>query len=557
GVHPDVGGALAEAARFAGFGHATAPETTAPLPDDFANIAELRPIDAAALLAGLGAAAFGLGLTGVIAGTSVRRRRALAAALAVIFGIGSALVLGTAHAGRLAVLAVAAAAVVAATAFRRTAGENELLEDGTWWLLVPWLLASLWIAFDAVRYALLAVLPLALLAAGAAAGTAGMLAAWRPPRLVLRMAAIAAACCLAAVTVVPAAIAGAGVVRDQSPEINAAWVDTLRAIRVTTPPQTIVNVWWDRGHWAAYYARRAVTVDGATLRNATNYWLALALGASSSAVSVRYLRMLNCGDVTDPATGARSRPLETLSGWTGAANAYRLLTGLMHLPAANHDAYLARAGLNPRQRAALLRTIDCPPPRSVLVLSNELLADQSWYTEAFWDPARAYQFDTTTVTARSADARDAFAAPQGRTVSTGWSPCAIAGSLLRCPLAYGVVFYDPLAPTQTRYLAGAFRAPLASIDVVRRDRIERVVPAVSNSNGYAVLIDPAALRVFVGTPGVVRSTAVRLALLDGRFDPIFARTQLHTAPNGEVVTSWRIRWDRLPLMAEPARRGAR
>ena len=553
GVHPDISGMLAQAVRFAGLAHVAGSETTAPLPDDFANVAELRRIDAAALLSGLGAVAFGLGLTGIITAAPEQRRRAVAAALALIGGIAGAELLGVTHAGKLPTIAVAAAAVVAAVALRRSAKD-----DGTWWLLLPWLLASLWIAFDAVRYAMLAVLPLALFAGGSGARIAGILVTRHPAKLALRAAGIAAACCVAAGTVVPAAIAGAGVVHDQSPEINAAWIDTLHAIRATTPPNTIVNVWWDRGHWAAYYARRAVTVDGATLRNSTNFWLAQALGAPSSAVSARYLRMLNCGDVTDRATGTRARPFETLSAWTGdGARAYRLLSDLMRMPAAAHDAYLARAGLNSRQRAALLGAIDCQPPPSRLVLSNELLADQSWYTEAFWDPARAYRFDTGAVTDRSPEARQAFAAPQGKTVSDGWSPCAIAGSLLRCAIAYGVVLYDPLAPAQTRYVAGAFSSPLASIDVVRRDRIERVVPPAPNPDGYAVLIDPAALRVFVGTPAIVGSTVVRLALLDGRFDTIFARTQLSIAPNGERVTSWRIRWDRLPAIAEPAPDGAR
>jgi hypothetical protein len=58
----------------------------------------------------------------------------------------------------------------------------------------------------------------------------------------------------------------------------------------------------------------------------------------------------------------------------------------------------------------------------------------------------------------------------------------------------------------------------------------------------AVLVDPEQKRVFVGTPGVVRSTLIRLALLDGRYSPGFQKIADEVGVDRRRVTAWRINW---------------
>jgi hypothetical protein len=108
---------------------------------------------------------------------------------------------------------------------------------------------------------------------------------------------------------------------------------------------------------------------------------------------------------------------------------------------------------------------------------------------------------------------------------------------------------DPDHPEQTRIRiaarpgATATEATPALVEVARPDRLQDI-PLSDATSGLAVLVDPDRKRVFVGTPGVVRSALVRLALLDGRYSPGFQKIYDQLGFDGRRVTVWRIGWGR-------------
>src|SRR3989442_16013678 len=88
--------------------------------------------------------------------------------------------------------------------------------------------------------------------------------------------------------------------------MNDAWWTTLESIRDDTPPDAIVNTWWDYGYWVKYVADRRVSADGGSLRTHIPHWVGRALLAADEGESVGLLRMLDCGsDATPEPEGRR------------------------------------------------------------------------------------------------------------------------------------------------------------------------------------------------------------------------------------------------------------
>jgi hypothetical protein len=81
----------------------------------------------------------------------------------------------------------------------------------------------------------------------------------------------------------------------------------------------------------------------------------------------------------------------------------------------------------------------------------------------------------------------------------------------------------------------------ALVEIAQSDGLKEV-PIAGASAALAVLVDPDRDRVFVGTPSVVHSTLVRLALLDGRYSPPFQKIYDELAVDGQRITVWRILW---------------
>ncbi len=81
-------------------------------------------------------------------------------------------------------------------------------------------------------------------------------------------------------------------------------VEYVKVLRQQSPPNAIVNTWWDYGYWAKYAAERRVNNDGGSLRTHIPYWTARVLAAPSERESAGLLRMLDCGsDATPEAEG--------------------------------------------------------------------------------------------------------------------------------------------------------------------------------------------------------------------------------------------------------------
>jgi dolichyl-diphosphooligosaccharide--protein glycosyltransferase len=79
------------------------------------------------------------------------------------------------------------------------------------------------------------------------------------------------------------------------PLMDDTWHNVLNLIKEKTPPETILNSWWDFGNWFKVVARRRVIFDGHSQGTPQAYWMAKALLSSDEDKSISILRMLNNG----------------------------------------------------------------------------------------------------------------------------------------------------------------------------------------------------------------------------------------------------------------------
>ena len=563
---------------------------TAPLSNIFETVQELISVNAETLQHWTGPVATGLGLVGfalALLTPSSRRQSILVLGLLVL---GPSIAALLAHYGStrtpmlLVPLVTGLATGIGAWFLDRPASDRAA---ATGILGLAWLGATLWMSFEGDRYVILSMAPLSVsagIAVGRAASAARALDLGERP--LARAAPVIAAGALAVLALGPVASLGWAQALASAPSINSTWTGAFATIRAQSGSDAIIDSWWDYGHWAKYYTGRAVVLDGASLLNQSVHWMARALAAPSDTEALGWLRMTNCGAVQDPDGERPARPYDMLNRWSADPGlAFRSMIELSRLSPGAAGDFLRGAGLPEPRLKALLATAYCTPPQSFLILTTDLFNRSGWLVSGFWDPGRAYILDlarrspveaalpamrtkyglsdaaardyyAAAKRVRTEDDRIAFAAPGAEMWSRAWQPCVAEDDGLHCALNLGSptagsyardATVDPEHPERTRIrlVPSAGAAPVeatpALVEIARPDRLE-AVPLADATVALAVLVDPEHQRVFVGTPSVVQSTVVRLALLDGKYSAPFQKIYDQSAIDGQRITVWRIVW---------------
>lgn len=409
-------------------------------------------------------------------------------------------------------------------------------------LVAVWLAATFAVAFRAARFSLPLAAP-AGLAFGAAVGRGVEAMRAAPLRPGLRRLAGAAAMLAAAALLGLLVRQGAAGVGRELPLMEDAWWDALSELRETSPSDAIVTTWWPFGHWTAYVSERRVTADGASLRTHLPYWIARVLAAPSDAEATGILRMLDCGSEVGPVLpeGARGAYGRLRAAGLDGSEAVRWIDELVRLGRADAEALLAERGLAPAARSRVLAATHCAPPPAYLVLSTSLWSDPSWLAIASWDFAAGAERALPEPAAPHA--WSCRTTPEGRLHCPIGRPSAEPGALL-------AVVFDPeetrAAPLRlASQREGPAPAPVpgtpAWLRVAGPNGIRDVAFPEATRPGLDVLVDLERARVYVGPPRLLRSTFVRLVLLDGagseRFEKVSAQAGLL-----HRVTVWRVHW---------------
>ncbi len=582
---------------FASHSSAAAPDN-AFWPDTFATVAELVPQNLRSIAATMGGAVFfgasWLGLAMLVA----PRGGPKLAVLALITG-GEYLYwlrLSTAPPGRLGVLLLLGLPLLAAVLIDTLAKRDLSRELGAVMIILAWFFAALFIAWDARRLVMLMIPPFAI-AFGVALGRLQQWADAAIRRLLPAAARIARPVLFAVLAAVLIGPVWQGYKRARSyvPHMNAAWWDTLTFLRQQSPPNAIVNTWWDYGYWVKFVARRRVNNDGGSLRTHIPYWTARALDAPSGRESAGLLRMLDCAsDATPEPEGKQGAYGKLLAYDMDEIKAQQMVSALARMGRRQAQAYLAEQGLDASAQNDILRSTHCDPPPSYLLLSTAMEPMPAWRFLANWDFERAYvvrrarlmprklamadlvsRFGLSGEQARSllnrsdsvtsAPAERNFIEPGFSKLRSGLWRCDRAGAALTCNLSARIdpatvvrqVIFNPANPDATRMTAiheqpgqrpSWIQLAPALLLIADYDGIREVSNPNAKNSHLAVLIDLPRSLVRLATPDYLRSTYNNLMYLDGRYTPFFEKVRQEIGFRGERVTLWRINWQRLEAL---------
>lgn len=327
--------------------------------------------------------------------------------------------------------------------FLAATGGRPPADIGTALLLTTWFVAALYLSYGGLRFILLLVAP-AGIACGVAIGRLHLWLTWLATRVTggRRTTWAVVLFVLVAPTVFPAVRHGAAAARAYLPQMDDAWWDTLTHIRDGSPPDAIVNTWWDYGHWTKYVAERRVSADGASLATHVPHWLARALLARNERETVGLLRMLDCGsDATPEPEGRLGAYGKLVARGLDGINAHAVVLALASLDRPAAGTLLAERGLAPADVEDVLASTHCNPPPTYLVLSTSLVQLRSIRYLADWDFERPAI--NTPVLRLPVSPRLAWRSCTPTPDASDWD-CPPAGGLRRgCPASFGSVQTRP------------------------------------------------------------------------------------------------------------------
>jgi hypothetical protein len=452
-------------------------------------------------------------------------------------------------------------------------------------LVTVWFVVTFALAFEGYRFVMLFAAPFGLAIAATAATLEHAISSWLAGRVRADLAA-SSALALIAIALVWPAHQGYAAARAYLPDIDNAWRDTFEDIRQNSPPDSIVDIWWDFGYWSEFIAARRTIADGGSLRSHIPYWTAKALLAPDERTAAGLLRMLNCG--SDPSPGENSLGAFGKLRHDGLDEiaAADTITAIAALDRTGADDYLARRGLPPPDRAEVLASSHCTPPESFLVLSDNVAAAPSFHTTGSWDLRHAYAardalamprdeavrylvshlgYDRAAAVALLDEAAgergeklEDFLSPKETYLTPGWIPCRssadgglfcrVAGTPLEDGSELQAIEVKPAAPAVTKLAVtrqGSRTVAYGSVGAVIVAGAERLETTHNSGAQYpdlAVMFDLRGGRVLAGNTALVESTLTQLLFLDGRYNRLFHRQGERAGYGGNRVTSWRIGW---------------
>ncbi len=493
----------------------------------------------------------------------------------------------------LALLAAPLAGVILVDLFSEPGGNV-----GGGLILTVWFLSALFLSHQAIRLTMLLVPPFAI-----AFGVAiGRLRQWLDRQVDLLRPGIVwfsrpAIFALLAAVLIPPVWQGYAAASGYLPLVDSAWYATLTDLREESPPESIVNTWWDYGYWTKYLADRRVNQDGGSLATHIPYWSARALAAPSERESAGLLRMIDCGsDATPLPEGSEGAYGKLRNYRVDGLRAVAIVSNLARMGRAEARAYLASQKLDPAAQDDILRSTHCDPPPAYLLLSSQVNPIGGWWYLANWDFGRGYmlrggrtlpesaataelaaRFGYSAQAARSlyAQARALksktqemlFVAPSAASAAPRWIACRREGDTLVCDADLRIgpetvvekVTYVPGDPAGSRLLLardGGARneeVPPAAVIIAQPEGIKDLTIPSAPYPALGLLADAAHARVIVASPGLLRSTYSRLVYLDGRSEKFFTKVYEKTGFWDEQVTLWKIDWQRLRRDDEPTR----
>ncbi len=178
--------------------------------------------------------------------------------------------------------------------------------------------------------------------------------------------------------------------KNQLPNFDDVWYNTLTKIKETTPEESILTSWWDFGHWFKAVADRRVTFDGASQNSPQAHWIGKAL-RSDEETAYGIIRMLDCGanqafNKIDEQTNDTLKSVEIIN---------EIILG---------DREKAKESLEERgiiNIEEILNLTHCSPPPNYIIASEDMIGKSGVWTHfGGWDFKKAFIYQTVKTSSR-------------------------------------------------------------------------------------------------------------------------------------------------------------
>jgi len=174
------------------------------------------------------------------------------------------------------------------------------------------------------------------------------------------------------------------VAKYEIPSMNDAWYSTLNKIKTETAEDSIINSWWDFGHWFITIGDRRVTFDGAGQDRHMAYWIGRSLLSSEQEKTKGILRMVDCGN--NNAFWALNNNLND------TPKSIDILNNIILLDSSSAKIELLKY-LSDENAEEILRYSHCSPPDNYYITSEDMVGKTGvWSHFGSWDFNRASMY---------------------------------------------------------------------------------------------------------------------------------------------------------------------
>lgn len=464
-------------------------------------------------------------------------------------------------------------------------------------ILVVWLLASVYATYAGVRFILLMIVPYALAFGITADRAYAWISSYAAKEFPIHKYITNAAVFIVIVLVLIQPVkAGYSTAYGFIPTMDDAWWDSLTKIRQESAPDAIINSWWDFGHWFKYVADRRVSADGTTQNTHVPHWLGLALVTPDEREAVGVLRMLDCGsDALPKEEGLQGAYAQLLELTGDPIAAHDILVEIVGMDRGDARAYLLEQGFSEDEVGILLERSHCEPPEDYFITSGDMVGKAGvWAHFGLWDFEKAYaaqefrslprqdavqemieRFGYTEEAARaryseiqtlgSEQAINSYIAPWPGYITQNWvGGCREDGNgtVLACPMNLGIgqqaqgttviegFIYDKESPNSSRFIFSVRQGSavlgrqevLPSRLIVAGEELAEVNVSGGGS-GIGVLLDIQQGRILLADPLLVDSMFTQLFYLEGRYNDYFDKFDDRRTVTGLRVLTWKVDWD--------------
>ncbi|HLD05559.1 MAG TPA: STT3 domain-containing protein [Candidatus Nanoarchaeia archaeon] len=370
------------------------------------------------------------------------------------------------------------------------------------------------------------------------------------------------------------------------PTIDRGWVDTLTEIREKSAPNAIINSWWDFGHWFKYWAKRGVTLDGATQNHPNAHWLGELMATPNEKESVAILRMLDCGN-NDAFEEVDKKLHDT-------EYSHALVHEIILQSKEQASKTLQEKGYGETEAQAILKYTHCDPPEDYFITSEDMVGKAGvWGHFGLWNFNRAWLYNNLkdkTPEEAVPLVMSRYGLPQEKAqalyyevaaidsegqanqwispwpnFATGWHSCQNTTTEITCNLGMNIgnqngqnmVLEKLLINTSkkewdVKLLIGAYANNLRTGEglttpdqfYVASDQIRKMNLNASNSITIGFLFDTVGgYRLMAMDPLFVRSTFTKLFYLDGRYMNHFDKFSDKNTIGGDRILVWKVNWN--------------